>query len=117
MAVCCKFWLITCDVAWFTIAIAILTYIQVCSELDDKYPRSQISATELQLPAAEGRSSATKLQSLATEGKLPATEDQLSAAEGQLSSTDRWIWAIEPPISAIKPGHFAFFATYSFLTS
>src|SRR5258708_25937596 len=49
MAVCCKFWLITCDVAWFTIAIAILTYIQVCSELDDKYPRSQISATELQL--------------------------------------------------------------------
>src|SRR5258708_21759728 len=88
MAVCCKFWLITCDVAWFTIAIAILTYIQVCSELDDKYPGSQISATELQSPATEGQS--------------PATQRQLSA-------TQRWMCGIERRICAIEPWTFAFF--------
>src|SRR5258708_7480831 len=83
MAVCCKFWLITCDVAWFTIAIAILTYIQVCSKLDE-YKRSQISATELQLSATEGQPPATELQLPATEGRPPATERWMTFASSAI---------------------------------
>src|SRR5258708_33454121 len=101
MAVCCKFWLITCDVAWFTIAIAILMYIQVCFKFDN-YPGSQISATE-------GRPPAIELQLPATEGRPPATQRQLSA-------TRRWMCAIERRIWAIKPRTFACFAIWFIFT-